>query len=290
MNTKKLNWTPLEAMEQAIAALPDASFAAKYNIDPAFIHRLDAVIRDAKEGKASDKSMLDTLRQAWAILPQAWKEHKKLSPELMAGIVSTISTLQMSVDKTLEFTATNGSQFVARVVLKGDKYGRHFDIEHDMDEPMIEFYDAQSMHTQYGQFVTRYYMYSLAEINQESGTPPLSVTLASNVDLYGDFQEWQVDRENINRVTAWAKNIIDKDQDQYLVETQNSGLFVTVTRLADGATLFMQDESAAKFLLEIDIDDTEKRNWAISQYDDLFLPDETDETKPSGRRSGRMDI
>ena len=52
-------------------------------------------------------------------------------------------------------------KFTVRFVNKGDTYGRNFCLTHDKDEPMIEFYDARYPHTEFGQFVSRYYVKTL---------------------------------------------------------------------------------------------------------------------------------
>jgi len=52
-------------------------------------------------------------------------------------------------------------KFTVRFVNKGDTYGRDFCLTHDKDEPMIEFYDARYPHTEFGQFVSRYYVETL---------------------------------------------------------------------------------------------------------------------------------
>lgn len=49
-------------------------------------------------------------------------------------------------------------KFNVRILRKGDKYGRDFCLTHDEDKPLVEFYDTRYPHTEYGQFVTRYYV------------------------------------------------------------------------------------------------------------------------------------
>jgi len=59
--------------------------------------------------------------------------------------------------------------------------------------------------------------------------------------------------------------------ERYKVETEGNGARVLVTRLKDGATLFLQDESAVVFL---DAGQPwvsmERGDWHISQYDEVF--------------------
>lgn len=49
-------------------------------------------------------------------------------------------------------------KFNVRVVNKGDKYGRDFCLTHNEEKPLVEFYDSRYPHTEFGQFVSRYYV------------------------------------------------------------------------------------------------------------------------------------
>lgn len=81
----QLRWTPLEALEQAQAALPDAVFAERYAIAPALIHRISDAIEVGRAGKAgSDRDVLHALVEVRGVLPRAWPENPPL--ELFAGV------------------------------------------------------------------------------------------------------------------------------------------------------------------------------------------------------------
>ena len=56
-------------------------------------------------------------------------------------------------------------KFNVRIVRKGDRYGRDDMFAHDQDAPLVEFYDDRyhSQQGDRGQFVSRYYVYSLLE-------------------------------------------------------------------------------------------------------------------------------
>jgi len=54
-------------------------------------------------------------------------------------------------------------RFNVRILNKGDKYGREFCLTHDEDKPIAEFYDRRYPHTEFGQFVSRYYVSTLLE-------------------------------------------------------------------------------------------------------------------------------
>jgi hypothetical protein len=55
----------------------------------------------------------------------------------------------------------NVGKYNVRIVKNGDKYGRDFCLTHDNDKPMAEFYDARYPHSEFGQFVSRYYVGTL---------------------------------------------------------------------------------------------------------------------------------
>jgi len=83
-----------------------------------------------------------------------------------------------------------GMIWLVRIVQKGDKYGSNFCLEHDKDDPTVEFYAlADSM-----QFVSRYYLSTLREGDQDRG-------------LYLDdgVPAWQISSEGMLRVREWLK-------------------------------------------------------------------------------------
>ncbi|MDP3334596.1 MAG: hypothetical protein Q8S55_21825 [Methylococcaceae bacterium] len=81
-------WTVREALEQARAALPDASFAKAEGVDPVLIQR----INEALSSDASDDQQLKTLlidcRNA---LPIAWQNHGGCSEDLLDKINRVIT-------------------------------------------------------------------------------------------------------------------------------------------------------------------------------------------------------
>ena len=66
--------------------------------------------------------------------------------------------------KTKTEISENGVPFNARLILKGETYGLNDVLTHDKPEPLIEFYDARYMHTKFGQFVSRYYLSTIADV------------------------------------------------------------------------------------------------------------------------------
>lgn len=46
--------------------------------------------------------------------------------------------------------------WAVRIVRNGDHYGRHNCLVHECNDPLVEFYDTRYLHTDLGQFVSRY--------------------------------------------------------------------------------------------------------------------------------------
>lgn len=87
-------------------------------------------------------------------------------------------------------------KFTVRLVRNGDKYGRDFCLTHDRYEPLVEFYDTHYMHTEFGQFVNRYYASTLLE--RDTG----------GLCLDGGVPAWAVSAEDMATVRAWIKQQI----------------------------------------------------------------------------------
>jgi len=85
---------------------------------------------------------------------------------------------QMKIDK-----------FNLRIVRKGDGYG--LGLTHTKDEPMVEFYDSRYPHTEFGQFVSRYYASTLLERKH------------NGLCLDGGSPGWSVSENDMNIARAW---------------------------------------------------------------------------------------
>lgn len=97
-----------------------------------------------------------------------------------------------------------GRPWVVRLIFSGDPFGLDFKLVHD-GEPVIEFYDARHEHTQYGQFVSRYYMSTLLE-GYENGRTKTGICLQGNVP------SWSVSGEALARILEWAKTAVTERQ------------------------------------------------------------------------------
>lgn len=90
-------------------------------------------------------------------------------------------------------------KFNVRIVRKGDRYGRDFCLTHDKeDEPLVEFYDTRYPHTEYGQFVSRYYVSTLLS---DKGNGPKNTGLC----LDGGVPSWTVSAKDMDTVRAYLR-------------------------------------------------------------------------------------
>lgn len=106
----------------------------------------------------------------------------------------------MAQAQTLRINASHGVPFLVRIVNVGDKYGRDFCLTYSEGErgeefrdadPLVEFYDARYPHTEYGQFVSRYYRSTLLE-------GPVS-----GLNLHGGIPAWRVDADSMANIRSW---------------------------------------------------------------------------------------
>jgi len=79
---------------------------------------------------------------------------------------------------------------LARVVEKGDKYGLNWCITHEQDAPLVEFYDPLYDHTDLGQFVIRYYVWTIMEADE---------ALVLDTGVTG----WTIGGPTMKRVREW---------------------------------------------------------------------------------------
>ncbi len=97
-----------------------------------------------------------------------------------------------------EITMITVDKFNVRVVNKGDKYGLDFCLTHEEDKPLVEFYDVRYPHTEFGQFVSRYYV---STILGDDGYGPKD----SGLNLHGGVPEWTVSERHMDIVRAYLK-------------------------------------------------------------------------------------
>ena len=89
-------------------------------------------------------------------------------------------------------------KFNVRILRKGDKYGRDFCLTHDEGKPLVEFYDTRYPHTEFGQFVSRYYVEIILGTDRYGrGTGGLC--------LDGGVPSWTVSPRDMNTVRAYLQ-------------------------------------------------------------------------------------
>ena len=87
---------------------------------------------------------------------------------------------------------SNGINFNVRTVNQGENYGLNGSLTHNESDPLIEFYDARFAHTEFGQFVSRYNLSTLLELEENVG-----------LNLYGGSPNWSIEAKEMNDVVAW---------------------------------------------------------------------------------------
>jgi len=108
-----------------------------------------------------------------------------------------------SIINIIQVTNNQGVSFNVRVLNKGDKYGLEFKLTHNDTEPVIEFYDTEYAHTEFGQFASSYYAETLAESKNDG------------LMLYGGSSKWVIDGNAWQQVLGIAR----------LITTQKKGKF-----------------------------------------------------------------
>ena len=85
-----------------------------------------------------------------------------------------------------------------RIVKTGDKYGRAMCLTNDK-APMVEFYDSRYPHTEYGQFVSRYYISTILSQDSRGGK------YSNGLCLDGRVPAWQVSAEDMAEVVSFLQ-------------------------------------------------------------------------------------
>ena len=105
--------------------------------------------------------------------------------------------------ETMSITASNGVRFIARILRKGDRYGLEDALTWHMSKPAVEFYDTRYMHTELGQFVSRYFIETLLEGSDRYGLATGGLNLDAGVD------DWSIDAESMYVVRRWLAHEVN---------------------------------------------------------------------------------
>lgn len=99
-----------------------------------------------------------------------------------------------------ETTKAAGKRFLVTVLRRGDHWGLGDKLIYDQDEPQIEVWDlswaGKSGFDDRGQFVSRYYAFTVAEM-----------PLGRGIDLVGYEPAWKIDGHAWGSVIALAKSV-----------------------------------------------------------------------------------
>lgn len=86
-----------------------------------------------------------------------------------------------------------GVEFAARIINKGDKYGRDDCLVHDGDRPLVEFHDMDA-----GMFVSRYNVEILTGESEWSNGD----SRETGINLEGSVSKWFVTAEQVQIALA----------------------------------------------------------------------------------------
>lgn len=139
--------------------------------------------------------------------------------------------------KSFEFVAANGVPFKVVALAPGDAYGRKGS-GLVADKPLVEFYDMRFKHDpEYGgQFVTRYYASTLAEIQYGVG-----------LDLHGGVQAWKLSAADVQTVQARlaAADGTAADHLDFVVVNKRTRVAVALFALPGDAVRFIESRARA---------------------------------------------
>ena len=86
-------------------------------------------------------------------------------------------------------------KFNVRVVSRGDKYGLNFALTHNGIMPLVEFYDSRYPHTEFGQFVSRYYLDTILNhdpsfgLNLDAGVTAWTVPAEAMIEIINKLED-----------------------------------------------------------------------------------------------------
>ena len=92
--------------------------------------------------------------------------------------------------------AASNQGWIVRIIRDGDKYGLNSQLTLT-GKPQVEFYDTRYEHTDFGQFVSRYYVETL--LARPSG----------GINLDAGIDSWKIYSDCYARITAWLKTQIE---------------------------------------------------------------------------------
>lgn len=91
------------------------------------------------------------------------------------------------------------TDFKVRLVLDGMRYGQGFELINEYSEPLVEFYDTRYLHTQFGQFVSRYFLSTMME------TGPKTI---NGLTLDTGSDSWFLTPQGVLHTQYWLQGLI----------------------------------------------------------------------------------
>lgn len=99
--------------------------------------------------------------------------------------------------EVVTITSMTGVRFNVRILRAGDAYGVTGMLTADRE--MVEFYDTRYPHTQYGQFVSRYYVSTILGRDTYGNGK-------GGLDLMGYEPAWKIDAAAMYVVRLWLRH------------------------------------------------------------------------------------
>lgn len=90
---------------------------------------------------------------------------------------------------------SNDIAFNVRIVQKGESYGKDNKLTHESNNPLVEFFDSRHKFSEYGQFVSRYYLSTLTEKGRTGG-----------LQLEGCVPQWSISDKGMEQVRDWLRS------------------------------------------------------------------------------------
>lgn len=105
--------------------------------------------------------------------------------------------------KSLKFK-NKGINFAARLIEKGDAYGKDDQLVHEDDMPLIEFFDLRYSHSRVdgnlsGQFISRYNLDTFEKVQ-------------TGIFLDSGSIDWSLNQDSVKYVQEWANQSLDNVQ------------------------------------------------------------------------------
>jgi len=97
--------------------------------------------------------------------------------------------------KVLPDDCTVIAGFRLRIVRKGDRYGVNGCLTQSDERPVVEFYDMRYPHTQFGQFISSYYICTLLQSDK----------LGCGLNLHGGVPEWSISAKDMVAVKSFIQ-------------------------------------------------------------------------------------